>query len=105
MLDKLMGYSESHELFDMGLRYGKLSLRQDKARECTHQRLMRLHVLRGDHAGALRQYDRCVVALDEELGVEPSEVAIAFYQQISAGRLRAPWPDAAGSRGARGGEL
>jgi DNA-binding SARP family transcriptional activator len=102
MLDKLMGYCESHELFDAGLRYGALSLRYDKARECTHERLMRMHFLAGDRAAALRQYDRCVCALDEDLGVKPSEVTIALYQQISGGRLHCPSVASSSIAGARG---
>lgn len=104
ILDKLMGHCESHELFDAGLQYGVLSLRHDPARECTHQRLMRLQYLAGDRAAALRQYDRCAVALDGELGVKPSEVTVALYQQISEGRLRAPSPAASGAGGATPGE-
>ncbi len=96
ILDKLMRYCESHELFDAGLRYGALSLRYDKARECTHQRLMRMHFRAGDRAAALRQYDRCVVALEEDLGVKPSEETIALYQQISRGRFC--YPPVASSR-------
>ena len=90
MLDKLMGHYEAHGLFDAGLHNAILSLRHDRARECTYQRLMRLHYLAGDRAAALRQYDRCVVALDEELAVKPSQATVDLYQQIIAGGLPAP---------------
>ena len=90
VLDKLMGYCEAHALFDAGVRYGAMALRYDGARECTHQRLMRMHFLAGDRGAALRQYDRCVVALDAELGVKPSEATVALQQQITAGGFPVP---------------
>jgi DNA-binding SARP family transcriptional activator len=88
LIDKLIGYCELQGLFDAGVHYATLSLRSDRARECTHQRLMRLYYGSGDRAAALRQYDRCIVALDEELAVKPSEATVDIYHQISSGR---PW--------------
>ena len=82
ILDKLLGYCLVHQEFDAGLRYGALILRCDRARERTHQLLMRLHYLAGDRTGALRQYERCVSALREELGVEPDERTVALYEDI-----------------------
>lgn len=90
MLDKLMAYCELHHEYETGLGYGTRILRYDRARECTHQRLMRLHHLAGDRAAALRQYERCAAALDEELGVEPSEHTTQLYEQIRLGRLDPP---------------
>jgi DNA-binding SARP family transcriptional activator len=95
MLDKLMGFCEKRELFEAGMHYAALSLRHDRARECTHQALMRMLYLSGDRAAALRQYDRCVIALDEELAVKPSQPTVELYQQISADRCsgsHAPCP-------------
>ena len=86
MLDGLAGYCETRGRFDAGMRYAALSLRCDRARENTHQRLMRMLDLSGDRAAALRQYGRCVSALDEELGVKPSQATVELYEQISTGR-------------------
>jgi DNA-binding SARP family transcriptional activator len=82
MLDKLTGYCEAHHECENGLVYGTRILRYEPARECTHQRLMRLHYLAGDRTAALRQYDRCVAALNQELGVKPDEDTVALYEQI-----------------------
>jgi DNA-binding SARP family transcriptional activator len=90
MLDKLMGYCEAHQDYEAGLVYGTRILRYDRARERTHRWLMRLHYLAGDRTEALRQYERCVAALDEELGVKPAERTIALYEQIRADRLDDP---------------
>ncbi|HEX8142043.1 MAG TPA: BTAD domain-containing putative transcriptional regulator [Pyrinomonadaceae bacterium] len=70
MLDKLTGFCEVERDFEMGLNYAASILRYDRARECTHRRLMRLYYLAGDRTSALRQYERCVTALREELGVD-----------------------------------
>ena len=104
MLDKLIGFCEARELFDAGMHYAALSLRYDRARECTHQHLMRMLSLSGDRAAALRQYDRCVIALDEELDVKPSPATVELYQHISAGRLSNRKADAALSGFTVGGQ-
>jgi DNA-binding SARP family transcriptional activator len=87
MLDKLVGYCEAHQDYDAGLDYGTRILRYDRARERTHRRLMRLHYLAGRRTAALRQYERCVAALDEELGVRPAKHTVALYQQIRVDQL------------------
>lgn len=87
MLDKLIGYCEAHGDYESGVNYGLIILRHDCARERTHQHLMRLNYLAGDRAAALRQYERCVAALSEELGVTPSRSTTILYEQIRADRL------------------
>jgi len=87
MLDKLMDYSLAHQDYEDGMKYGGRILRHDRARECTHQRLMRLQFFAGNRAGALRQYQRCVAALDEELGVQPAQCTVALYEDVRLGRL------------------
>lgn len=88
MLDKLMGYCEAHERYETGLAYGLRALRYDRARESTHRRLMRLHYLAGDRTGALRQYEHCGAALREELGVKPSRITVALYEQMRLDEYR-----------------
>jgi len=87
MLDKLMGYCEACHDYETGLSYGRRILRYDCARERTHRRLMRLYYFAGDRTAALRHYERCVAALDEELDVRPAESTEALYKQIRADRL------------------
>lgn len=86
LLNKLMGYSEVHHEYEQGLAYGATILRYDRAREETHRRLMRLHYLTGNRSAALRQYERCTTALEEELGVRPTAYTMALYEQIRANR-------------------
>ena len=92
MLDKLMDYCEMHHEYETGLAYGARILRYDRARECTHRRLMRLQYLAGNRTAALRQYERCLTALDEELGVRPAKRTVALYEQIRADQLHGPTP-------------
>jgi DNA-binding SARP family transcriptional activator len=84
MLDKLMDYCEAQQDYEAGVVYGARILRYDRARERTHRRLMHLYYLAGDRTGALRQYARCVAALEEELGVKPAHRTVALCEQIRA---------------------
>lgn len=88
LLDKLMDYCETHELYEHGLTYGEKILRYDRARERTHRRLMRLYYLAGDRTAALRQYDKCVEALREELEVEPAKRTYQLRLMIQTDQLQ-----------------
>lgn len=92
MLDKLMCHCEAREDFEAGQHFGGLILRHDRAREGAHRRLMRLHHLAGDRTAALRQYERCVTALREELGVAPDRQTVALYREIRADAVRDETP-------------
>lgn len=92
MLDKLMSFSEVHYDYETGLLYGMRIMCYDRARERTHRRMMRLFYLLGDRAEALRQYERCAAALDEELGISPSKSTQALYKQIQVDQLDEPSP-------------
>ena len=82
MLDKLMCHCEAHRKFELGLLYGSIILRYDRAHERTHRHLMNLQYLSGNRTAALRQFERCVAALNEELGVRPDKHTTALYQKI-----------------------
>jgi DNA-binding SARP family transcriptional activator len=92
MLDKLMGYYEVYHDYETSVLYGMRIMCYDRGRERTHQQLMRLYYLLGDRAEALRQYERCAAALEEELGINPSKSTLALYRQIQADQLDEPEP-------------
>lgn len=92
MLDKLMDYCEEHGDYTAGIEYGARVLRYDRAHERSHRQLMRLHYLAGDRTAALRQYERCATALDEELGVQPARRTTQLYEQIRADQLPGQLP-------------
>ena len=56
------------------------------------QALWQLQSALGSQAEALRQYERCAGALEEELGVRPSKSTVALYKQIQADQLDEPEP-------------
>jgi DNA-binding SARP family transcriptional activator len=90
MLNKLMVYFEARREYETGLSYGQRILQCDRAHERTHWRMMRLYYLAGDRTAALRQYNRCVAALEQELGVKPARWTVALYEQIRADQLPDP---------------
>lgn len=85
ILDKLLRYSSEHREYEAGQSYGEMILRHDPARERAHCQLMNLYYAAGDRTAALRQYDRCVTALKEELGVVPDRRTTNLYERIKTG--------------------
>jgi DNA-binding SARP family transcriptional activator/predicted ATPase len=61
-------------------------LQHDPLREVSYARLMRLHILHGDRASALRVYHDCAALLDAELGVGPGpDVQQAYAEALALG--------------------
>jgi DNA-binding SARP family transcriptional activator len=87
ILDKLIGYLQYHEQYEVAQGYGATILKFDPARERTHRQLMYLYYLGGDRTAALRQFERCVSALKEELGVKPERRTIELYERIKSDQL------------------
>lgn len=90
VLHRLMCHYEAHQEYEAALVYGARILRHDRACERTHRQLMRLHYLAGNRTAAIRQYQRCLAALREELSVKPEQRTRALYEQICADE----WGDA-----------
>jgi DNA-binding SARP family transcriptional activator len=86
MLDKLLSHCRARQLFDTGINYALTLLRYDRANEKAHRQLMRLHYMAGKRTEALRQYERCVKALKEELDILPDRRTENLYKQICAGQ-------------------
>ncbi|MEJ2747791.1 MAG: BTAD domain-containing putative transcriptional regulator [Anaerolineae bacterium] len=83
LLDKLVDYCEHHHCYEMGIWYGMEILLHDIAFERAHRRLMRLFYNNGNRTAAIRQYEKCVQALHDELGVKPAQRTVdlaAFIQ-------------------------
>lgn len=58
-------------------------LRADVLNESAYQKLMRLHALNDDRAGALQVYHTCSTVLMRELGVEPSADIKRLHEQLT----------------------
>lgn len=84
VLHRLMCHYEARGDYEAALVHGARILRHDRACERTHRQLMRLHYLAGNRTAALRQYQRCLEALREELGVKPERRTRDLYEQICA---------------------
>jgi DNA-binding SARP family transcriptional activator len=87
LLDKLMDFCEAHGQYEDGLVYGEAILRYDRARERTHRRMMRLYCLARERTLALRQFEKCALALQEELAVAPSSQTRLLFDRIRADQL------------------
>ena len=92
LLDKLVQYCELQQWYEIGLTYGLEILRHDQAYERTHRQLMRLYFLAGNRTEALHQYARCVTALQDDLGVKPSERTKQLHEQICLDTFNKPIP-------------
>jgi DNA-binding SARP family transcriptional activator len=73
------------------LAYARRWLALDSLHEPAQRSLMQLHALAGDRAAALRQYQACVRALKEELGVSPSAETTALYERIRSEEASRVW--------------
>ena len=56
----------------------------DRTSEHAHQRLMRLHYLRGDRSAALLAFDECEQMLKNEVGARPSAETLAIWARLVA---------------------
>ena len=87
MLDKLIVYLQFHGDYEVAQGYGATILRYDPARERTHRQLMHLYSLAGDRTSALRQFERCALALKQELGVKPERKTFELYERIKSDQM------------------
>ena len=87
---KLAAYRRDGGDYDTALSLVVPLLTHDPTDETAHRELMRLYALSGQRHEALRQYQRCVKALEDELGLTPDPATEALYAQILNGALTAP---------------
>jgi DNA-binding SARP family transcriptional activator len=99
-LNKLIEFCERRQAYEEGLDYGARILHYDPACERTHRHMMRLHYRGGNRSAAIRQYQRCVEALRQELGVSPTGRTIGLYEKIRNDQLEDGMPGVAPDRDA-----
>jgi predicted ATPase/DNA-binding SARP family transcriptional activator len=73
--------------YEQAIEYGRSLLALDPLEEAGHRQLMRLHFLAGQPAEALRQYERCRLALERELGEKPEKETERLREQILSRRI------------------
>jgi DNA-binding SARP family transcriptional activator/tetratricopeptide (TPR) repeat protein len=81
-LERSIGILEDQRDYEGAIRHAQRLLRSDPLHEATYRRLIRLHALNGDRAGALRAYHTCATLLRRELDVEPSAATREAYEQL-----------------------
>ena len=87
ILDKLADNYESRHEYDAAVAYANIALKYDRAREKSHRSMMRALAKSGDRGEALRQFERCVASLHEELGLAPEPETVVLEQMIRAGNV------------------
>jgi DNA-binding SARP family transcriptional activator len=83
-LETLVSLLEDQHKYSAAVRQAQRLLRHDPLHEASYRRLMRLHALVGDRAGALRTYHKCATVLERELGVQPSPTTREIYERLLA---------------------
>jgi DNA-binding SARP family transcriptional activator len=80
-LEHLIDLLEDERRYSEAIGYAQRLLREDPLSEATYRRLMRLHALNGDRAGALRVYHTCATTLQRELDMAPSPATREAYER------------------------
>ena len=82
VLDRLSGLYFGQHQYGACVALCRLLVERDRCREDAHRRLMRCFTRQGQPHLALRQYQACADALDQDLGVGPDPATVALAQQI-----------------------
>jgi TolB-like protein/lipoprotein NlpI len=80
-------YQDSQS-FDRAIAHARRWVDLDPTNEQAHRALIELYRLTGRRPLAIQQYQSCVRALKEELGVEPEEETTQLYNALRAGTER-----------------
>lgn len=97
-LECLADQMEEARNYQAALSYAQDLAHKDPLCEAHCRRVIRLQMLAGDRAAALRTYHACATALRRELGVEPAPATQQIYAQLLHGAINgAPRPGQAGA--------
>jgi predicted ATPase/DNA-binding SARP family transcriptional activator len=81
LLERLVEEARWREIHDWAERW----IAQGQVPEPAYRALMLAHAELGDQAGMAAVYQRCVQALEEELGVGPAQETVQLFQRLSEG--------------------
>lgn len=84
-LEQVVQQQEADCNYGAALGYAERLVREEPLSEAYSRTLIRLQMLTGDRATALRTYHACATALRRELGVDPSQATQLLYKQILHG--------------------
>lgn len=85
LLERLSSYFFQHQAYNVSLDLYKKILDADPCQESIHRQVMISYQMLGQRDKAIKQYQRCLAALKEELGVKPSEETKSVFEKISCG--------------------
>ncbi|MDH7489883.1 MAG: AAA family ATPase [Anaerolineae bacterium] len=89
----LLEESSARGEYEAAIAYAQRYLDADALAEDVHRRLIQLYAAAGNRSAALQQFERCVAALENDLGVSPLPETRAVYQAVLEGRpLARPAP-------------
>lgn len=80
---RLMQVETVRREYRSGIGYAQRILECDELREDVHRELMRLFVLGGQRAQALRQFECCRETLRRELAIQPMRETLELYRRIA----------------------
>lgn len=86
-LDRVSRHYWSQRQFSLCITYCQKILQADRCREDVHRRLMMVYMQQGHRHLALRQYHRCLEALQQELDATPMPATVELYEEIKNHRL------------------
>ena len=95
ILEKLAGYDAERRQFDSALSNARKWLALDRLNESAHRKLMQIYALADNRSAAIKQYDKCLRVLQDELGVSPQDATQVLFHDIREGRAPQPSPDSA----------
>ncbi len=81
-LQRLSAHWEQRGEYERALQHARRQVELEPWDEAAQQAVMRLLALRGERSAALAQYEVCVRALAQELGVQPSAETATLYRRI-----------------------
>ncbi len=90
VLDRLARHHAQRGTYSESLANARRQIDLEPWRESAHRQAMTALALSGQRAAALAQYERCVTALAEELGVEPETETVTLYGRIRHSELAPP---------------
>jgi DNA-binding SARP family transcriptional activator len=93
LLGRLTDHYIATRQIERGLAAASDMLRLDRAHEGAHRKAIYLYALAGDRTRAIRQYQACERALQDELGVEPEQSTLTLYGQVRGDGLIPVNPD------------
>ena len=73
---------EQEQDYDAAINMTQRLLRYDPLHEAAYRQLMHLYALQGNRAAALRVYHTCMMVLERELAVAPSEATRLSYESL-----------------------